>query len=83
MYLDRYELAQGAIYQTTTQDVGYYAIMAAQTYLNLYFVFLHLPSSSRSDDLSQSNLLLRVFLGRPGVKTPTVGAHRGSDHCDH
>ena len=46
-------------------------------------MFLHLPSSSRSDDLSQSNLLLRVSLGRLAVKTPTVGARRGADHCDH
>ena len=75
--------AQGAIYQTTTQDVGYYAISAARTCLNLYLVSLRLPSSSRFGDLLPIISYLRASQGRRAVKIPTVGAHRGADRRDH
>jgi hypothetical protein len=49
--------AQGAIFNTPKQDVGYYATVAAQTCLNLCLVSLRSPSSSRSGDPSPNNHL--------------------------
>ena len=60
------------MYQTTIHNVGYYAILAAWTCLNLCLVSLRLPSSSRSGDLSPNNHLPRASLGRPAIKTPVV-----------
>ena len=64
--------AQGAIYQTTTKDVGYYAIPVARTCLNLCLVSLCLPSSSRFDDLLPTISYLRASQGRRAVKIPTA-----------
>jgi len=74
---------QGAIYHTNIQDAGYYTILAARTCPNLCLLSLRLPSSFRSGDLSPNNLLPGASPGRPTVKTPTAGVHRGTDHCDH
>jgi len=69
---------QGAIYQITTQDVGYYAILVVRTYLNLCLVSLCLPSNFRSGELPTISYL-NESQGRPAVKTPTFGAHHGAD----
>ena len=74
---------QSAIYQTTTQDIGYYAIPAVRICLNLCLVSLHLPSSSRFGNLLPTISYLGASQGRRAVKVPTVGAHRGADRRDH
>jgi hypothetical protein len=46
-------------------------------------VSLRSPSSSDPAIPHQIITYLRVSLGRPTVKTPTAGAHRGADRPDH
>ena len=57
---------------TTTQDIGYYAIPAARTCLNLCLVSLCLPSSSRFGDLLPTISYLRASQGRRAVKIPCI-----------
>jgi len=64
--------AQGAILQTTAQNIGYYAILAARTCLNLWLMSLRLASSSRFGDLSPNNLLPGASLGRTTVNQTTT-----------
>jgi len=67
--------AQGAVYQTTTHDVGYYTIPAARTCLNLCLVSMRLPSSFRFGNLLPTISYLRASQGRLTVKIPTRGPY--------